>query len=68
MQIDITLSTEQLSEIVEELLETCKDNGNSIEMSKVIRIMVDKIKQFLEQKQIHYIASHGTRYVCLYFC
>lgn len=61
MHLDITLSTDQLSGIFDNIVATCKENGNSIEMSRVIRIMVDDIKQILEKKQISFIASHSTR-------
>lgn len=65
--IDITLSTDQLSGIFDNIVTTCKENGDSIEMSRVIRIMVDDIKHILEEKQISYIASHSTRLSLLLF-
>lgn len=35
-------------------------------MSRVIDIIVENIKSYLEEKQIKYIASHGTRFYLLY--
>ena len=45
----------------ETILEKCKENNDSIEMSTVIQLMVDHIKEILDRKQIAFVASHGTR-------
>lgn len=47
----------------ETILEKCKENNNSIEMSRVIQLMVDHIKEILDRKQIAFVASHGTRFI-----
>ena len=46
---------------VETLIRNRKENNNSIEMSRVIQLMVDHIKEILDRKQIAFVASHGTR-------
>lgn len=58
---DIILSTDQISNMFETILEKCKENNDSIEMSTVIQLMVDHIKEILDRKQIAFVASHGTR-------
>ena len=59
--IDIVLSTDQITSMFETILEKCKENNDSIEMSTVIQLMVDHIKEILDRKQIAFVASHGTR-------
>lgn len=63
--IDIVLSTDQITSMFETILEKCKENNNSIEMSRVIQLMVDHIKEILDRKQIAFVASHGTRFIWL---
>ena len=60
---EINTEDSSLGKIVQEKLdgEKCKENNDSIEMSTVIQLMVDHIKEILDRKQIAFVASHGTR-------
>ena len=62
--IDITLSTDQIADIFKTVMSVCEKQDSSVKMSTVIQIMVENIKQSLEQKQNSFIASHGTQYFC----
>ena len=57
----ITLTTDQLIYISRKVINTCRDNGGNIELSKVFQMIIEDIKIILEQKQDEFIASHGIR-------
>lgn len=60
---NITLTTDQLISISRKVINTCRDNGGNIELSKVFQMIIEDIKVILEQKQDEFIASHGIRLV-----
>lgn len=60
--IDITLTTDQLVSISQKIVNACKENGDTIELSRVFQIIISNMKLLLDYKQDEFVASHGTRY------